>query len=85
MLSGKKTKYGYDIVYRIDGKQFSFLDILFILDLMFQNEDRIYPPSKGFKGRQMLVDAINDVANGMNWKTLCKKYKLNPKSLSVVL
>ena len=35
-----------------------FSDIMKILDAWFQNEDILYPPAQGYKGREMLLDLI---------------------------
>ena len=75
---GRKTKYGEDKKIRLWAKAelVTINDVLVILRLLFENEDRIYPRSKGFKGRYMLLDAITDVCNGMKISDVLIKYKL---------
>ena len=75
---GRKTKYGEDKKIRLWAKAelISMRDILVILRLLFENEDRIYPRDKGFKGRFMLLDAITDVCNGMKIGDALVKYQL---------
>lgn len=75
---GKKIRYGEDIKIFITANDEAItFDVIFdILKLLFENEDRIYPPQLGFKGRRMLVNAILDLADGMSKDKLREKYKL---------
>jgi hypothetical protein len=47
---------------------------------MFENEDRIYPKSEGFRGRGMLLEAINRVAKGESIPKVLADYKLQAKN-----
>jgi len=48
---------------------FTFYDILYILDFMFKNEDIVY-----FKGRDYLFNAIKDLYLGMSVEEVYTKY-----------
>ena len=53
----------------------TFTDLLRFIDLFMQNEDRIYPPPR-FKGRKMLLNAIEDIYSKVPMETIKKRYKL---------
>jgi len=48
-----------------------FMDLMKILKLWFENEDRVY---KNGKGRKYLYEAITDLYNGMSLEEIKKKY-----------
>jgi len=58
--------------------------MLEILKYLFENEDRIYPQKRGFKGRWMLVQAILDLAAGKDMDYICKEYKLPNNSDTII-
>lgn len=60
------------------GEKIKFKDLLHILQLFFENEDRLYPPPA--KGRYFLFDAITDVVNGEDFNVVADRYLL-PKSI----
>lgn len=51
-----------------------FEDILIILKFFFENEDRIYPQSRGLKGRRMLIEAINALGRGVSIEEIKRRY-----------
>ena len=51
----------------------SYKELLYILNHVFENEDRLYPTGKG---RWMIVDAINDLAVCGNIKQITERYML---------
>lgn len=53
----------------------TFTDLLRFIALFMENEDRIYPPPR-FKGRKMLLNAINDVYDKVPMDTVKARYKL---------
>jgi len=60
------------------GEKITFRALLQILQLFFENEDRLYPPPK--KGRWFLYDAITDVVNGEDFNIIADHYLL-PKHI----
>jgi len=44
--------------------------------ILFENEDRIYPKSAGFKGRNMLLEAVMRVGNGESVPQVLSDYQL---------
>jgi len=68
-----------------NGIQVTFLDIAEIVNQLCKNEDIIYPPSKGKRGGQMLIDMLQEVKNnGEITDDICQRYRLGkykPKAL----
>ena len=78
---GRRSEKDRITVVETNGEEVvSFRAILRILELVFQNEDRIYPRNKGHKGRWMLYDAISEVANGKSAEEVANRYLL-PKAV----
>ena len=62
------------------GEKITFRALLEILQLFFENEDRLYPPPA--KGRWFLYDAITDVVNGEGFEDVATRYLL-PKHIKM--
>lgn len=77
-VKGRKNKYGEDrkLLVWARGEPISFSDIFKILKFLFENEDRIYPPSLGYQGREKLVCAICDLAMGMSIEEVKKRHQI---------
>jgi len=60
------------------GEKITFRALLQILQLFFENEDRLYPPPA--KGRYFLYDAITDIVNGEDFNVVADRYLL-PKHI----
>ena len=72
---GKKSDKDLAIFFKTDGwEPVHYVEILRLLKLLFENEDRNYPPPR-YKGRQMLMDAITDVFQGAEPEQLAVDYE----------
>ena len=80
-VKGKKHERDWILLLETDGEEvFTVEDVLRLLQFMFENEDRIYPKSEGFRGREMLLEAINRVAKGEPIPKVLADYKLQAKT-----
>jgi hypothetical protein len=64
-VNGKKTKFGKDKLLIINTFHTWHIitneEILYIIDFIFKNEDRIYPQSANFDGRDIFFQEIKKV------------------------
>jgi len=82
VLRGRKAANDYTVYVKTDGWELlSFEDLLRLLKAIFENEDRIYPTSLGFKGRKMLFEAIKEVYEGKPVTHVLGQYKLKPRKI----
>ena len=58
---GDKNEHGEDIVMYYGGIKVSFEDIAKQILFMRDNESRIFPKSKGFKGEDMFMKYVQEV------------------------
>jgi len=60
-----------------NGKQVTYLELAQVVYELCMNEDKLYPPSKGFKGGMMLIDLLKEVYlnHGIS-DYIRRKYKL---------
>lgn len=87
-VPGRKNKHGKDKIVMVktessefsEGEAITIEDVLTILKLKFENEDRIYPQELGFKGRWMLLEAIEELGRGSSVEKICLMNKLQPKN-----
>lgn len=56
---GKKSPD--DIIIKYNELPISFREVGQILLLLWENEDRLYPPEKGYRGAKMSLDFINEL------------------------
>ena len=73
---GTKSELDLKLYISAQDEAVRFEDILIILKFLFENEDRIYPQSRGFKGRKMLMEAISDLGHGVSIGEIKRRYKL---------
>jgi len=79
-IQGNRSKDDRIVTIRTYGQEIlSLRAILRMLELMFQNEDRLHPRPKE-KGRLMLFDAITEVCNGKDSDKVADYYLL-PKAI----
>ena len=80
-IQGNRSNNDRIVAIRTYGQEIlSLRAILQILQLMFENEDRLHPRNKGEKGRWLLYEAITDVANGKQFDRVATEY-LVPKAI----
>ena len=66
-----------DLKIYLNGFPIYYKELVEVVLIMYQNEDRIYPPADGFKGGQMLLELITEVCRkGKTDAETWKKYKL---------
>jgi len=77
-ISTDKGKKGPDdIIIKYNELPISFREVGQVLLLLWANEDRLYPPSKGFRGAGMSLDFINELFETRELTDdLLRKYKL---------
>jgi len=77
-ISTKKgDRYDEDIIVKYNELPISFREIGKLLLLLWENEDRRYPPSKGKRGAKMSLDFINELFETRKLTDeLLKKYLL---------
>ena len=82
LISTKQGRRGQNdriVIIQTDGVEtLSLKALLHMIQLFMENEDRIYPPKAGYKGRWLVYDAISDVANGSHFSDVAREY-LMPK------
>ena len=82
LVRGRKSVDDWVLMVRTDGwEALSFEDLLRMLKLLFDNEERLYPPEEGFKGKKMLLEAIKRVSAGEPVIKVIADYRLKPKKL----
>lgn len=54
--------------------------LLQMIELFMQNEDRLHPRSSGQKGRYLILECIEQLANGRNFDRVAQEY-LMPKHI----
>jgi hypothetical protein len=57
----------------------TFAEWLFIGKCYLDSEASYYPIKEGYIGQAMLIHAINELALGVNFEQVLKRYKLNRK------
>ena len=74
---GKKNKHGLDIVLFWNGFKVSMIELGIAAGFIYRNEERIYPPSKGFEGGARFKKYMNDCMDiGFPTKEIRRKYQL---------
>ena len=78
LVKGKKGEEDWMPFIKTDGwHAISFMELLELLKLFFENEERLYPQEQGFKGKEMLFEAIKMVKEGEAPYKVCKNFKIN--------
>ena len=52
----------------------TFPDLMLIINHMFENENRIYPKTKGYKGKTFLFNAIKELYVSENLEDVLRKF-----------
>jgi hypothetical protein len=74
LLKGSKGPGDYVLLY--NGYKWTYEDLLRLILFSFNNEDRIYPREKGFKGASMLHSAICELYRTRDLKHVLRKFQL---------
>jgi len=59
VIQGRKSEKDKILLYQ--GKAVAFRDVAMMCIFFMENEDNLYPPSKGLKGAEMFKDYIKEV------------------------
>lgn len=59
VVQGRKSEKDKILLYQ--GKAVSFRDVAMMCIFFMENEDNLYPPSKGLKGAEMFKDYMKEV------------------------
>lgn len=81
VIQGKKGPGDKLVLLTANREPLRVYHLLKILNILFESEDSIYPPSKGFKGRKMLFRAICDVYHKVPLSLVLQRYKLQSHCL----
>ena len=74
---GKKNKHGLDIILFWNGFAVTMVELGIACGFIYRNEERIWPPSKGFEGGKRFKRFIDDCMDiGFPTKELKRKYLL---------
>lgn len=71
LRDGTKRAYGEDKVLLVQTNGWEAItidEILYIIEHMFENEERIYPKSHGFMGSDMFFNKIKEVKDAIHKK-----------------
>lgn len=70
-----------DIVVLVTGynEPLSFAEWLFIGKCYLDSEASYYPVSEGYIGKAMLLNALNELAHGVDFEKVLERYKLDRK------
>jgi len=85
VVPGRKGPNDKLVKIYADGEVLSFSDLLFLLKHYFDSEDSYYPVSEGYRGRAMLLNAINEISVGVPLSRVLKTYKLERKTKRTVI
>lgn len=85
VVPGRKGPNDKLVKIYADGEVLSFSDLLFLLKHYFDSEDSYYPVSEGYRGRAMLLNAINEISVGVPLSRVLKTYKLEHKTKKTVI
>ena len=61
----------------------SFAEWLFMGKCYLDSEATYYPIQKGFIGKAMLMNALNEISQGVSFDKVLKRYKLSKKGLII--
>ena len=74
---GKKNSHGQDIVLLWNGFRVTMIELGLACGFLYRNEERIYPPAKGFEGGKRFKRFIDDCMDiGFPTKELRRKFLL---------
>lgn len=62
----------------------SFPEWLFVGKCYLDSEDSYYPIARGYIGKAMLLNALNELACGVPFEHMLERYGLNKKRLQII-
>jgi len=79
LIQGRKGKEDVLVLVSANQEPFSFAEWLYLGMQYCVSEDSYYPVSKGYIGKAMLLNALNEVTNGVPFERVLERYKLKKK------
>jgi len=83
-VNGKKGPNDVLVLIEAYKEPLSFAEWLFIGKCYLDSEASYYPISKGYIGKAMLLNALNELSHGVDFGTVLRRYRLNNKGLNIV-
>jgi hypothetical protein len=79
LVDGKKGPNDILVLLTAYNEPLTFAEWLFIGKCYLDSEDSYYPIKEGYIGKAMLMNALNEVALGVDFDKILKRYKLKRK------
>ena len=79
LVEGRKGPNDILVLVTAYGEPLSFAEWLFIGKCYLDSEASYYPVSKGYIGKAMLLNALNELAHGVDFEKVLESYKLDRK------
>jgi len=84
LVNGKKGPNDILVLVEAYKEPLSFAEWLFIGKCYLDSEASYYPISKGYIGKAMLLNALNELSHGVDFDSVLRRYRLNNKGLNIV-
>lgn len=79
LVEGRKGPYDVVVLVTAYNEPLSFAEWLFIGKCYLDSEASYYPVSQGYIGKAMLLNALNELAHGVDFEKVLERYKLKRK------
>ena len=79
LVDGKKGPEDILVLVTAYNEPLTFAEWLFLGKCYLDSEDSYYPINEGFIGKAMLMNALNEIALGVDFENVLKRYKLKKK------
>ena len=79
LVDGKKGPNDILVLVTAYNEPLTFAEWLFIGKCYLDSEDSYYPINEGYIGKAMLMNALNEVAFGVDFEKVLEHYKLKRK------
>jgi hypothetical protein len=79
LVDGKKGPNDILVLVTAYNEALTFSEFLFLAKCYLDSEDEYYPIKEGYIGKAMLMNALNEVALGVDFEQVLKRYKLKRK------
>jgi hypothetical protein len=83
LVDGRKGPDDVLVLVTAYGEPLSFAEWLFIGKHYLDSEASYYPVCEGYLGKAMLLNALNELAHGVDFLKVLEKYKLKRKGKSL--
>lgn len=85
LVEGKKGPNDIVILVTAYDQPLSFAEWLFIGKCYLDSEASYYPVSEGYIGKAMLLNALNELAHGVDFERVLERYKLDRKGKKLTI